>query len=95
MPTLNILPSDKTILVQTVYSLQPKLRSACQLGLAMLMTNRYTEIALINRLCKALPVASTLQMRSASHVRKDVFSLPTSARNHFTDLFEAEIDLAG
>jgi len=75
--------------------LQPELDYACQLGLVVLMTTRYTEITLINRLCKALPVVSTLQKCNASHVQKDMFSLPTSAKNHFTDVFEVKINLAG
>lgn len=75
--------------------LQPELDYACQLGLVMLMTTRYTEITLINRLSKALPIVSTLQMCNASHVQKDTFSLPTSAKNHITDFSEAKINLGG
>jgi len=80
----------------TVFSpLQPQLDYACQLDLLMLMTNRYTEITLIsNRICKALPVISTLQTCNDSHVQKDAFSLHTSAKNHLTDFLEAKTNLA-
>lgn len=79
----------------SAHFLQPQLDYACQLGLVMLMTNRYTEITLIsNRICKALAVISTLLSCNGSHVQKDTFSLPTSAKKHFTDFLEAKLNLA-